>query len=457
MPAENPSLESQINLSQKLWAIVAPLFEDAVEKSVSGTFQSVSASSFLFLCLVLCPVAATAGTCVPDRSAVVTSAPYATYTSSGDLVFISGQIGIEPGSDGAAPAFDAQLSTALARLEAALEIAGSSVHEVLKTTVYLSDLANMARMNELYRAFFESRGAPLPARSLVPGLDFGGAIAVEIDVVARSLPCDAAVRSSYVSVPVSAPAGRDGKTWSVAGNLRYPESASESAPAVLILHGSAGIDSRGELHARALNAAGFITLELDLWAARGWMADRSGRPAGVPETLPDAFAALRFLSEMPEVDGTRIGVMGFSWGGVMAMLAASEQNIEKYGSGRRFAAHAPFYPVCWAYDRVPGYELGDLTQAPVLIQTGALDDYDEASTCLELNQRYERAFEVIVYPDAHHGFNSLGVDMQVEDPFSHLGRGGVVRFKSNPVARAAAVLRVTEFFQRTLAAGPGSQ
>ena len=116
------------------------------------------------------------------------------------------------------------------------------------------------------------------------------------------------VRASYVSIPVSA----DDKSWNLAAKLSYPLQSGNGA-AVLIVHGSGGIDTRGELHTKSLNAAGFVTLEIDLWAARGWMGASFGRPPGVPETLPDAFAALSFLADLEGVDADRIGIVGFSW------------------------------------------------------------------------------------------------------------------------------------------------
>jgi uncharacterized protein len=374
-----------------------------------------------------------------------TAPPYVTSRSTDDLVFVSGQIGLDPAAPGGAPGFEQQMRTALSRLEAALEAACSAPADVLRATVYLADAANLADMNRLYREFFESRDAPLPARSLVPGLEFGNGIAVEIDAVARRAACAPAVRTSYVAI-LRAPSD------AIAGRLRYPIGNTGAGPAVLILHGSAGIDSRGDVHAESLNALGFVTLELDLWAARGWAAARSGRPTGVPETLPDAFAALDYLAAMPEVDAARIGVVGFSWGGVMTLLAAAADNQTRYGSGRHaFAAHAAFYPVCWVYDRVPGYELDTLANVPVLILTGDADDYDTPAGCRDLAARSGgRGIDVVVYPDAHHGFNAIGLDVVVDDPFSHEGRGGEVRMKSNPAARAAAVEQLNDFFVRHL-------
>jgi len=84
----------------------------------------------------------------------------------------------------------------------------------------------------------------------------------------------------------------------------------------------------------------------------------------VAETLPDAFAALAFLAARPGVDARRIGIMGFSWGGVVSMLSATRTANQTFGRpDLAFAAHAPLYPVCWVYNRVPGYEFVDLTGA----------------------------------------------------------------------------------------------
>jgi len=148
-------------------------------------------------------------------------------------------------------------------------------------------------------------------------------------------------------------------------------------PAVLIVHGSAGVDSRGEMHALDLNRAGFVTLEIDMWGARGLAGGTEGRPKAVWETLPDAYGAFEYLARLPEVDPNRIGITGFSWGGVVAMLTATKKYNEQYlSNGQHFAGHMPFYPVCWVYNTVPGYEFGGLTGVPVRILTGGRDRYD---------------------------------------------------------------------------------
>lgn len=117
-------------------------------------------------------------------------AMYASARVSNGLVFVSGQIGVDTASSAPAPEFEAQMAEALSRLERVLAQAGSSVAHILRATVYVTDPANLPSMNRLYRDFFERHGAALPARSLVPGLNFGNAIAFEIDVIAEQADCD---------------------------------------------------------------------------------------------------------------------------------------------------------------------------------------------------------------------------------------------------------------------------
>ena len=87
--------------------------------------------------------------------------------------------------------------------------------------------------------------------------------------------------------------------------------ATHKVPAVVILHGSSGIDARGDFYEAALNAAGIATLQIDMWEARG-VGGAVGRPSAPILTLPDAYSALAFLAARLEIDAPRIGVLGFS-------------------------------------------------------------------------------------------------------------------------------------------------
>ena len=92
-----------------------------------------------------------------------TAGPYTPVVHAGDLLFVSGQIGIVDGSivDGG---LHAQATQALSNLRAQVEANGATLEQVVKTTVFLTDMGDFGAMNEIYcEAFGESR----PARSCV--------------------------------------------------------------------------------------------------------------------------------------------------------------------------------------------------------------------------------------------------------------------------------------------------
>jgi dienelactone hydrolase len=256
-------------------------------------------------------------------------------------------------------------------------------------------------------------------------------------------------RIAYVSFPAAG-----GAQLIVAGKLSLPV-ADSRIPAVVICHGSDGVDGRGQFHAAALNARGVATLEVDMWAARGNSRGAAARPSSPVETLPDAFGALGFLRHQPEIDPTRIGVMGFSWGGVVTLLASTRRHAAIMAPEPGFAAHTALYPVCWAYGRVPALSLADRTGAPILIQTGDEDAYDPPGAPERLVGALRRdgsPGEVthIHHPGAGHGFDRDLPTQVIDDPFAHEGRGGAVTMAFNPAAAQSSRSAAVEFFLRTL-------
>lgn len=228
-------------------------------------------------------------------------------------------------------------------------------------------------------------------------------------------------------------------------------------PAVVIVHGTGGMDAKGPMYARALNAAGIATLEIDLWSPRGLGGGWDGRPQHVKETLPDAFGALAFLAAHPRIDGRAVGIMGFSWGGVVSMLAADASYASALApSGLRFAAHMPFYPICFAYNRIPGYPFRELTGAPMYILTGEADKYDaDPRACDKLADTLPPASRALVrvktYPGAEHGFNNLDQPRVYFDPYHFQGKGGEGRSAPLPAAREDSVHEAVRFFSQQLA------
>src|SRR5690606_5833518 len=152
--------------------------------------------------------------------------------------------------------------------------------------------------------------------------------------------------------------------------------------------------------------------------ARGLKGGSEGRPETMAETIPDVYGARAFLSRHPAVDAERIGVMGFSFGGVASMLAATKKHNDAFLPGGQFGAMMPFYPAAWTYSRVPGFEFGDLVDAPVMIVTGALDQYDNDPDVTKklvagLSESDRAKITLKVMADAHHCFDMPGVDVTI--------------------------------------------
>lgn len=118
------------------------------------------------------------------RKAVKTGAPNGIFSPAivtGDLVFTSGQIGIDPKTGQMAEGMEAQLEQVFRNLTVVLEASGSSIDHVVKATVFLADMNDYNKMNELYKAKF--KGDP-PARSTVQVARLPRDARIEIEVVA---------------------------------------------------------------------------------------------------------------------------------------------------------------------------------------------------------------------------------------------------------------------------------
>ena len=107
--------------------------------------------------------------------------PYSQAIDTGTFVYASGQIPINP-ADGTIPAgITAQTAQSLSNVKAILTEAGLTMDNVVKTTVFLADMADFAAMNEVYAQAFS---APSPARSAVAVRDLPKGVLVEIEVIA---------------------------------------------------------------------------------------------------------------------------------------------------------------------------------------------------------------------------------------------------------------------------------
>lgn len=119
-----------------------------------------------------------------DRApAPFAGAPYSQAIRIGELVFVSGQIALKPGStDLAGTTIREQTEQVFANLRAILEAAGSGLDRLVKTTAFLANLEDFAEMNGVYKRY---AGAAPPARSTVQVAALPAGALIEIEAVAH--------------------------------------------------------------------------------------------------------------------------------------------------------------------------------------------------------------------------------------------------------------------------------
>ncbi len=108
--------------------------------------------------------------------------PYAQAVKVGSWVFCSGQLGMDPATGELVPGgVEAETRQALTNLKHVLEAAGASLDNVVKVTVFLQDIRDFAKMNEVYSTFFRP---PYPARAAVQVAALPKGAQVEIEAIA---------------------------------------------------------------------------------------------------------------------------------------------------------------------------------------------------------------------------------------------------------------------------------
>ena len=241
---------------------------------------------------------------------------------------------------------------------------------------------------------------------------------LRLSVLATIVIAAAAHAQETVQVPVAAAGGGDGDR-KIEAVVRQPSvgSGQTKYPAVIVLHSSWGWadDHEGAAdYAEALSKAGYVTLELRMFPASNAIR------GGAASYLPELFGALKYAATRSDVDSNRIAAAGFSFGGMLSLIAATKWANELYLKGSpRIAAYAPFYPVCWLMKAnvqgrptpVPTSAWSEWTGAPVKIFAGGKDNYDDRdpNACQELIDNLpepaRKSFSVMVYPGATHGWD----------------------------------------------------
>ena len=119
---------------------------------------------------------------VSTTNAPAAIGPYSQALDLGNMVFVSGQIPVDPATGAIPEGIAAQAEQSCKNVGAILEAAGSSLEQVFKTTCFLADMGDFAAFNEVYAKFFTSK----PARSCVAVKTLPKNVLCEIEAVAEA-------------------------------------------------------------------------------------------------------------------------------------------------------------------------------------------------------------------------------------------------------------------------------
>jgi dienelactone hydrolase len=231
--------------------------------------------------------------------------------------------------------------------------------------------------------------------------------------------------------------------------------SSGAAPAVVLLHGCGGpyrrdgrggqLSERMREYARLLNDHGSHVLVLDSLTPRGereLCTQRVGRRSVTQMNRRlDALAAVAWLAQRPDVDATRIGLLGWSNGGSTVLAAINVRHPSVAAALRQPAFAVAFYPGCQA-ELTRGFE----TDVPLLMLVGESDDWRPAAPCHALARTAGgRTPQIEGYEGAYHGFDSAAPLRRRLDVPNGVHPGQGVHVGGDAQARVASRERLLRF------------
>lgn len=250
-----------------------------------------------------------------------------------------------------------------------------------------------------------------------------------------------------------------GAPTTLTGFLFRP-SAGGASPAIVGLHGCDGLYREGNIKdhyaswADILKTAGYTVLLVDSFGSRGHgnlCAIRGERPVRADRETPrDAYGALRYLQSRPDVKADRIGIIGWSNGGVALLWTLTEISAARpkpLPSGD-FRAAVAFYPACQSVLRAGPWS----SKIPLLVLMGEIDNFTPPKPCIELLERARKAgapVEIHLYPGSYHVFDAPNEPLRVATNV-RLPDGTSPTIGTNAETRLQAIQRVNEYLTQIL-------
>ena len=196
-------------------------------------------------------------------------------------------------------------------------------------------------------------------------------------------------------------------TVTITAKLTLPAGATGKVPAMILAHHCGGITTTVTNLATMLNGLGIATFVPDSFTARGYPSGVcTGSTLNNTVAIADALYALKLLATHPNIDASRIGIIGQSYGGGAVYTTAFEEARRAViDDSLKFAAHIALYPTGCS----SRYWSDNMTGAPILSLLGALDDWTPAGPCKDfalLMRSKGTPTTTIVYPNARHAWDS---------------------------------------------------
>ncbi|MBM3650760.1 MAG: hypothetical protein FJX11_23535 [Alphaproteobacteria bacterium] len=258
------------------------------------------------------------------------------------------------------------------------------------------------------------------------------------------LPAAPSHAQQAVQVPVATP----GAALQLGGQLYRPQGQGRM-PAVAIFHGCGGPGQNTARMAGLLASWGYAALVVDSFAARG-LKDVCGRnwptQADAEARAGDIDAALAWLGRQSFVDPALLGVMGYSYGGGVALLRA----LSPPPTAR---AVVLVYPDCALADAL-GPRLA--VRQPTLFAMADLDDWTPVAQCRAVIDRVAQGRDLVetrIYEGAHHSFDALGLPVRYLPNVGNRSKPGGccgAHYGANEAAWQAFVADVRAFLAKVL-------
>lgn len=199
---------------------------------------------------------------------------------------------------------------------------------------------------------------------------------------------------------------KEGKPTLIAGELRIPRPGSDRLPAIILVHGSGGVGASVNDWSQELNKIGIATFILDGFTGRGITNTVINQEQlGRLTMINDSYRVLELLGRHPRIDTSRIGIMGFSRGGQVALYASLKRFKRMHGpSDVEFAIYLALYPPCFT----TYIDDGEVSDKPIRLFHGKADDWAPVAPCQAYVERLQKAgkdVQLTEYADAHHAFD----------------------------------------------------